>query len=127
MSNFALIKQFHEKFDPTGQGEAVTDLLTRRIGYMAEEFRESAEAAEALLLAQDTDPVTIAKAKAHLAKELVDVLQVTYGFLHLLDVDADAAFAEVHRSNMSKTPNPQGKAIKGENYTPAYMEQFINN
>lgn len=125
-SNFALIQQFHEKFDPVGQGEALSNLLTRRVQYMFEEFKETAAAAEALLLAQDTDPATIKTAKAHLVKELADVLNVTYGFLNLLEVDADAAFAEVHRSNMSKTPNSGGKAIKGESYSPAEMEQFVD-
>lgn len=125
MSNFARIKQFHARFDPTGASEPVADMLQRRVVYMAEEFKETAEAAEAYLLAQDTDDMTRRQTKAHLAKELVDVLHVTYGFLHLLGVDADAAFSEVHRSNMSKTPNPQGKAIKGPDYTPADMEQFV--
>ena len=119
-TNFARIKQFHAKFDPTGANEPLDNLLTRRIAYITEEVREAAEAAEALRQAP-----TSTTAKANLAKELVDILHVTYGFLHLLNIDADAAFTEVHRSNMSKTPNPQGKAIKGENYTPANMEQFV--
>lgn len=120
MSNFARIKQFHERFDPTGASESLDNLLTRRLAYIAEEVRETNEATEAL-----RHSPTDATAKANLVKELVDVLHVTYGFLHLLGVDADAAFTEVHRSNMSKTPNPQGKAIKGPDYTPANMEQFV--
>lgn len=129
MSNFALIKQFHAKFDPTNTGETLDDLLPRRLGYLLEETQEAAEAADNLFAAVDTEapatPETVRECKAHLVKELVDVLQVTYGFLHLLNVDADAAFAEVMRSNMSKTPNAGGKAIKGEGYTKADMEQFL--
>lgn len=130
MSNFALIKQFHERFDPAGVGESLDDLLPRRLAYLMEEVQEAAEAADNLFAATDPEQPkqteeVLRECKAHLVKELVDILQVTYGFLHLLEVDADAAFAEVHRSNMSKTPNPQGKAIKGEDYTKAEMEQFV--
>ena len=130
MSNFALIKQFHERFDPPGQGESLDDLLPRRLAYLMEEVQEAAQAADQLFAATDPEQpkqneATIRALKADLVKELTDILQVTYGFLHLLDVDADAAFAEVHKSNMSKTPNPQGKAIKGEGYTKAEMEKFV--
>ncbi len=120
-TNFALIQAFHQRFDPVNEhGEALESLLTRRMAYITEEVREAAAATEALR----TNP-TNPQAKANLAKELTDILHVTYGYLHLLNIDADAAFAEVHRSNMSKTPNPQGKAIKGETYTPANMEKFV--
>lgn len=129
MSNFALIKQFHAKFDPTNTGETLDALLPRRLAYLLEETQEAAEAADTLYAAIDPEkpsaPETIRTAKAELIKELVDVLQVTYGFLHLMNVDAEAAFAEVMRSNMSKTPNEGGKAIKGEGYTKADMEQFV--
>lgn len=129
MSNFALIKQFHEKFDPANTGETLDDLLPRRLAYMLEEAKEAAEAADNLFAAIDpahpAAPETVRQCKAELVKELVDLLQVTYGFLHLMNIDAEAAFAEVMRSNMSKTPNAGGKAIKGEGYVKADMEQFV--
>lgn len=124
-NNFDLIKEFHQRFDPQNEAEPIAELLTRRVQYMFEEFKETGEAAEAYLLAQDTDPATLRATKANLVKELIDVLQVTYGFLHLMNVDANAAFAEVHRSNMSKNPNPGGKAVKGPGYTVAQMERFV--
>lgn len=130
MSNFTLIKQFHERFDPAGTGESLDDLLPRRLAYLMEEVQEAAQAADQLFSATDPEQPkqsadTIRELKAELVKELVDILHVTYGFLHLLEIDADAAFAEVHRSNMSKTPNPGGKALKGEGYFKAEMEQFL--
>ena len=133
MSNFALIKAFHDKFDPAGTGESYASLLPRRLKYLTEETRETAEACDTLLnlTAGSSSPATTAPtpeiraAKMHLVQELVDVLQVTYGFLHLMGVDADAAYAEVIRANMSKTPNPGGKAIKGPEFKPANMEQFV--
>lgn len=64
--------------------------------------------------------------RLELIKELIDLLYVTYGALAYLKVDADAAFAEVHRSNMSKlgedgkpTYREDGKILKGPNYSPA--------
>ena len=123
-TNFALIKQFHAVFDPVNEhGEPLDKLLARRVAYLTSETEETVEAADELLNAADAASAKIAK--AHLVKELIEVIQVSYGFLHLLQVDADAAYAEVHRSNMSKTPNPGGKAIKGEGYQPAQMEQFV--
>ena len=119
VSNFLKIKQFHTRFDPTGSAETWENLLPRRLSYLAEETREAAEAVQTAL--QNPSAAN----RAALVKELVDVLHVTYGFLHLLNVDADAAFEEVHTSNMSKTPNPQGKAIKGETYRPADMTRFV--
>lgn len=129
MSNFQLIKQFHEKFDPINADEPLDALLPRRLAYMFEEFQEAAEAADKLFAAADPtqpqSPETVRQLKAEVVKELTDILHVTYGFLHLLQVDADAAFAEVHKSNMSKTPNPGGKAVKDDSYTPAEMEKFV--
>lgn len=117
-TNFARVQEFHNSFDP--QPLPLEHLLPRRLSFLLEEVREVTEASEALAAAPQNK-----QAKAHLVKELVDVLYITYGTLELLRVDADAAFAEVHRSNMSKTPNPHGKAIKGEAYQPAQMEQFV--
>ncbi len=130
MSNFALIKQFHEKFDPINTGESLETLIPRRLGYLLEELQEAATAADEYFgLAMDEkmsqDAVAMRTAKAAMVKELVDVLHVTYGFLHMVGVDADAAFAEVHTSNMSKTPNPGGKASKSASYQPANMEKFV--
>ena len=132
-SNFALTKQFHEKFDPANVGETYDSLLPRRLQYLLEELQESATAADALfsltadskIVATETPTPEIREAKKKLVHELVDVLHVTYGFLHLLNVDAEAAFAEIMRANLSKDANPGGKAIKGKNFKPADMEKFI--
>ena len=117
MSNFTKIQDFHAKFDP--DPAAYENLLAQRRRFIAEEVKELFEAMEEV---QKTPSLA---ARANLVKELVDVLCVTYGTLALLGVDADAAFAEVHASNMSKTPNHGGKAIKGEGYRPANMERFV--
>ncbi len=119
-TNYELIQEFHAKFDPDAGQYA--DFLGQRMAFLREEVRETLEAAEEVKAAT---PAQMREAQAHLVKELVDVLQGAYGTLHLMGVDVNAAFAEVHASNMSKTPNHGGKAIKGEGYRTAQMEQFV--
>lgn len=119
--NFAKIQGFHKKFDP--DPAAYKTLYDTRLAFIAEEFREVTEAVDEVKNATPADAKT---AKAHLVKELIDLIYVSYGMLDLMRVDADAAFAEVHRSNMSKTRNPNGgKLLKGEGYQTAEMEKFV--
>ena len=51
-------------------------------------------------------------------KEACDVIWVTYGLLHAMDVDIDEAFCRVSDSNHSKIPFTfkDGKVQKGPNY-----------
>lgn len=63
---------------------------------------------------------------------LVDILYFTYGSLIELGVDADAAFAEVHKANMSKLGSDgkpiyreDGKVMKGPNYSPPNIARFV--
>jgi predicted HAD superfamily Cof-like phosphohydrolase len=118
MSNFELVKKFHALVDD--DPSAYADLMERRRELIEEEVAEAFEAMEHFKESgSKTD-------KAHVVKELCDVLHLVYGTLELMRVDADAAFAEVSRSNMTKQANPTGgKALKGEGYQPAQMEQFV--
>ena len=65
----------------------------------------------------------------NVAKELTDILYVTYGMGASLGIDLDACFTEVHRSNLSKLENGKviyredGKVMKGKNYTPPDMKR----
>lgn len=82
------------------------DLRDVRIALLDEEVREYREAAEA------GDLVGVADG-------LADVVYVAYGTAHTYGIPLDAVLAEVHRSNMSKSPNPDGgKFIKGPGYSP---------
>ena len=121
MSNFTLVGDFHTKFGYSTP--SLAEALPAREKFLEEEVREVKEATQEVL---NATPENLKAAKAHLLKELIDVLYITYGTLQVMGVDADAAFTEVHRSNMSKTQSsPTSKAVKGEGYTPAQMEQFI--
>ncbi len=62
---------------------------------------------------------------------LADILYVTYGMAITLGLPIDEAFAEVHRSNMTKLDEngepifrEDGKLLKGPNYEPPSLERF---
>ena len=75
------------------------------MSYIEEEARELREAVEA------GDVVATADA-------LADLGYVVYGAAWRFRIPLDAVVAEVHRSNMTKTPTPgDGKAIKGPGYS----------
>ena len=79
---------------------------------LAEELEEFIQAAD------DRDPVELLDA-------LADLVYVAYGCALDCGFDLDAAFAEVHRSNLSKLlpdgtvlRRDDGKVLKGPNFTP---------
>lgn len=67
----------------------------------------------------------------NVAKELTDVLYVTYGMGASLGIDLDACFTEVHRSNLSKLENGRvlyredGKVMKGKDYSSANIREVL--
>ena len=61
------------------------------------------------------------------ADALADMVYVIYGTALHYGIDLDAVIAEVHRSNMTKTPTPNGgKAIKGPNYERPDIQRVLN-
>lgn len=76
-----------------------------RVQFVEEEARELREAVEA------RDVVAVADA-------LADLAYVVYGGALHFGIPIVEVFAEVHRSNMTKTPAGDGKAIKGAGYQP---------
>lgn len=95
-----------------------------------EEFKEVMEELTALLHAADYEAYIAALGR--LLKELADLRYVTDGCAVTFGLPIDEAFAEVHRSNMSKlgpdglpVKDAGGKVLKGPNYTEADMSQFV--
>lgn len=85
---------------------------------LAEELEEFIEAAD------DRDPVELLDA-------LADLVYVAYGCALECGFDLDAAFAEVHRSNLSKLMpdgtvlrRDDGKVLKGPNFTPPDLREL---
>jgi len=69
--------------------------------------------------------------KTKIAKELADLLYVTYGTAVSFGIPIDEVFAEVHKSNMSKlvdgkpVKREDGKVLKGPNYQPPQLEHIF--
>jgi predicted HAD superfamily Cof-like phosphohydrolase len=55
---------------------------------------------------------------AGIAHETADVVYALYGLAETYGFDLDAVLAEVHASNMTKIPGPDGKAVKGPGFRP---------
>jgi predicted HAD superfamily Cof-like phosphohydrolase len=116
-TNAELVYDMMERYEqetpdlPTPMSGAIKDL---RVKLITEEFNEV------------MDSINNNEPMKNVAKELVDLLVVTYGTLIAMGVDANAAFREVHTSNLSKfgddgkpIKNEFGKVIKSDNYVPA--------
>lgn len=129
MSNFKAVKEFHDTFGGIPAGEKEKLLLRERL--IEEECKEVVEAIHEVKEAATVEQ--LAEARAHLLKECVDLLYVTYGTIHSMGWDADDAFREVHRSNMSKVGadgkpmyREDGKILKGPNFSPADMKAYVS-
>lgn len=127
MSNFKRIKEFHRAMQHetrVNPGFPSTDRIALREAMIDEEYKE---------LKIEIEYPTSTRSLEKVVKEACDLLYVVYGLLDELGVDADAAFAEVHRSNMSKLGNDgkpirreDGKVLKGPNFSPADMSKVCD-
>lgn len=110
MTNFEKVVEFHKAFKVEGSSKLRTpspeeeDLCIRLI---REEFKELEKA----------------YSLKDIAKELTDLLYVTYRMAYIYGINADAVFDLVHQSNMSKLGadgqpiyREDGKVLKGPNY-----------
>ncbi|WP_446665622.1 hypothetical protein [Flexivirga sp. B27] len=83
-----------------------------RCEFIEEEARELREAVNS------RDLVGVADA-------LADRAYTVYGAALHFGIDLDAAIAEVHRSNMTKSPAGDGKAVKGSSYSPPELASIV--
>ena len=124
-TNFELVRDFHFAFNkepdptfPTEQSKEVRDLRAKLI---FEEVEETFDEMGIELNLQGCigDPEDFIDIENHkinlvnLAKELADLLYVTYGAAAKYGIPIDDIFREVHRSNMSKLGS-DGKPIYRE-------------
>lgn len=121
MTNFDLVGKFMEACDQQVLKLAKfpdDKICQLRTALIKEEFKEFQDAIE------EGDLVGVADA-------LADLLYVVYGSGHAFGIDLDACFAEVHRSNMTKTvdgkcvKSPEGKILKGPDYTPPDLTRIV--
>lgn len=122
-SNFQMVKEFHETFkvqqlaNPTFTKQELVDLLKRRFKMLDEEVNELEQAGIDVSTRCPGYVVEVIDA-------LIDIIYVAYGTLDLLGVDADAAFAEVHQSNMSKLGDDGEPILNGINYPENPLAPF---
>jgi NTP pyrophosphatase (non-canonical NTP hydrolase) len=111
------VREFHVAFN-LPIGDTTRTLNKLRADLIREEGNEAGDALESGDL-------------EHIAKELADLVYVTYGAALTLGIDLDAAVTAVHRSNMSKLVDgkpvmrPDGKVLKGPNYQPPDMAACV--
>lgn len=118
MSNFEKLREFHEKFGIPmgGPGYIIPDdRVVIRIRVIMEEISEMIEAMSF-------------KDYPAIGKELGDVLYTVYGTGLEYGLPMDEIFAEVHRSNMTKTGDRDrgGKIVKDEDFEPADIEGVLD-
>lgn len=122
MTPLEMVKQFHSALgQPIGESPHLPseDRELLRLSLLNEEYGEVMEA----LRNRDL---------SNLAKELADLVYVTYGFAIEAGIDLDSVLEEVHRSNMSKMGadgkpiyRADGKVLKGPNYFEADVDSIL--
>lgn len=102
-------------------------LWDMQVGLIREESQEFLEASDEAY----ADPENI-KTRTALLKELSDLVFVCYQFAAAYNLDLDSAMEHVFESNMSKLDDNgkpiyrgDGKVLKGPNYKPPQLEQFV--
>lgn len=117
------VREFHTAFGlELDQSKPSMQLLQLRAKLIAEEAHEVQDAFFRYMWCKETG-VSCNEAKAHLAKELADLLYVVFGTSEAIDIDISTVYNRVHSSNMSKLGEDgkpihreDGKAMKGPNY-----------
>lgn len=124
-STLVQVQEFHETYGlPVKDAPDISDAQTNelRINLLAEEVDELKEALEAGDIVEVLDALTD-------IQYVLDGAYLSFGLQHV----KQAAFDEVHRSNMSKLGEDgkpirregDGKVLKGPNYFKPDMAQFV--
>lgn len=128
-----VVREFHDAFGlPSADYPSVPsiEVLQLRMRLIDEEYKEVR--AELVKLMRPQTLGSQLEILRSLLKELADLRYVVEGAAVSLGLPIDAAYAEVHRSNMSKLGGDgkpiyrdDMKVLKGPNYTEADMAQFV--
>lgn len=109
-----MVAEFHRHVGAAIRTRPTVDVpaAEMRVRFVEEEARELREAVVA------GDVVAVADA-------LADLAYVVYGGALHFGIPLADVLAEVHRSNMTKTPAGDGKAIKGAGYRPPRIAYLL--
>lgn len=128
---YSMVREFHRACGHPQRGmsrEALRVLRSRLI------LEESGEAADAIMgrkimgnLTDALDPALVGRwDRSAVAKELADILVVTYGAADVFSIPLDEVLVQVHASNMTKDftapPRADGKILKGATYVPPKLD-----
>lgn len=120
MNTLEMVREFHQKFI-VDTGVPIEKVKSVRVPLLVEELNEL------VLAINEEDELGILDALTDL-QYVLDGTYIAFG----LDKVKDAAFKEVHRSNMSKLDKDgkaivraDGKILKPEGWTKPELEQFI--
>lgn len=124
------VKNFHRAFGlPIKEYPQIpeTKRISLRVKLLREEFHETIEA-----IYENPHTNAVHTKLSKLAKELADLLYVTYGMAIEFGIPLDDVFDEVHRSNMSKLDadgkpiyREDGKVLKGPRYFEPNIRKVI--
>ena len=123
------VRDFHRRFGhhepPYPPLQPDPELVRLRLRLVREEYEELR--AELTALAHAKDPRRVNELLQKVLKETIDLCYVAEGTAVALGMPFEEAYDEVHRSNMSKTPNgPYAKPTKGPTYFDADMSKFVS-
>lgn len=125
-----MVKKFHEKYGHTInteiQHEMPSNTLKLREKLITEEAQEFKDASYDMYDTSEIISVDIVQ----IADALADLLYVVFGAALTYGIPIDKVFAEVHRSNMTKsmekdTKSIKGKTIKGSSWEPPNLKSIL--
>lgn len=137
------VAEFHKAFgvreDEPWEDHPAVEMFAEEIAMMATSMRACGTPASLRLslILEETGELAEAAAgrdRLGMLDALCDLMYVVAGTVLMFGFGRvfPAAFAEVHRSNMSKmgadgrpVKSPAGKILKGPNYSPPQLERFI--
>lgn len=124
---------FHRKFghpSPTDTEDRPSpELLDFRRHRIKEETEELCHELALASVELNRDGKVSRRRLGRIARECVDLVYVTVGTCVALGLNFLAAWAEVQRANMAKTPNPDGplsKPLKGDGWRAPDCERAVN-
>lgn len=123
-----MVREFHEKFGHHRQAIDTiypADIVKLREKLIKEEAEEFSEACHSGPNLRSKD--WIAVDTVEVADALADLLYVVFGAAITFGIPIGKVFAEVHRSNMTKSldKNKLGKTVKGPNYQPPNLKPIL--
>lgn len=124
------VKEFNRAYSIEAPTKYYTAMYTQYL-LVQEEYRELTQAVERWASARYGSEQEHA-AQLEILDAICDSIYVLIGLALKMGFNLDAAFREVHRSNMSKLgedgkpiKRDDGKVLKGPNYTPPNLEPYI--